>query len=374
MTELEADGLGPNKRAATIIAQRARELGFHAVGFARANEPLTTDYERYLDYLAQGRQGEMSYLAERPAIRRQVDCSEIVAGAQTVVSLACRYDRPAPADLSQASLTGTIARYARGRDYHGFLRKRLGKLATWVETLGAGVKARAFCDTAPVLEQAWAVRAGLGFVGKNGLLILPGQGSWSLLGEVITTIAVEAEDYGTPIAERCGSCTACLEACPTDAFAAPFVIDPRRCLSYATIECTSGPSQGMSQGMVAGMGEHLFGCDDCQTVCPHNAVVALPKDATAPFRPLARWETLRLSDLVQLDQEAWRQVAQGSPVKRAGRAGLARNALLVAANRLRHGDESARQVLEIGTQHDDPQVAGLAREALVAEGQNGPLY
>ncbi|RLB61716.1 MAG: tRNA epoxyqueuosine(34) reductase QueG, partial [Deltaproteobacteria bacterium] len=253
MTEPQADGVEPPASLAERIVQRAGELGFQAVGFALASQPLTTDYERYLDYLARGRHGQMSYLAERPATRRRVDGSAIVPGAQTVICVALRYDRPVHPDLgepdrSASSLAGSIARYARGRDYHGFMRKRLRKLAASVATLGDSVQARAFCDTAPVLEQAWAVRAGLGFVGKNGLLIVPGQGSWCLLGEVITTLAIEAEAYGTPIQERCGSCRACLDACPTDAFTAPFVVDPRRCIASRTIESTAVPSVAMGQG------------------------------------------------------------------------------------------------------------------------------
>ncbi|HZO16854.1 MAG TPA: tRNA epoxyqueuosine(34) reductase QueG, partial [Polyangiaceae bacterium] len=230
---------------------------------------------------------------------------------------------------------------ARGRDYHGFLKKRLRELAAFVRTLG-DCEARALCDTAPVLERAWAARAGLGFIGKNGMLIVPGQGSFCLLGEVVTTLAIDAE--GTPMGERCGSCRACIDVCPTGAFDAPFVLDPRRCVSYATIESRKLPPPALEPAM----DERLFGCDDCQRVCPYNSVPPPPPEETEPFRPLDRWAKLSLDDLVNLDDERWREVSNGTPLKRATRKGLARNALLSGAD--------ARRALD----HDDADVRALA--------------
>ncbi len=360
MIQQRADGRPSVPRAAERISERVRELGFHALGFARATQPLDADYERFRAFLAAGRHGAMDYLARQPATRQRVDSPAIVAGAKTVICLAQRYDRAEGADRGEGSLTSSLARYARGQDYHGFLRKRLGKLAAFVSGLAEGVAARAFCDVGPVLEQAWAVRAGLGFVGKNGLLILPGQGSWCLRGEVITTLPVAPEAYGKPIAVRCGTCTACLDACPTGAFEAPFVLDPRRCIAYLTIESQEAPPTELGRQM----GEHLFGCDDCQQVCPHNAQLPPPApETTAPFVPHERWSTLGLAELVTLDERGWRELSRGTPVKRAGRVGMARNAVLMAAHRLRHGETEAAAVLTLGEAHDDPAVAELARRA-----------
>jgi epoxyqueuosine reductase len=215
------------------------------------------------------------------------------------------------------------------------------------------------CDEEPVLERAWAARAGLGFVGKNGMLIVPGVGSMVLLGEVVTTLDLEA---GEPMTERCGACTRCLEACPTGAFAAPFVLDARRCVSYLTIE----QKTAIAPELRPGIGQHLFGCDDCQTVCPFNAGMGarapLTDEDGDPFAPLERWSRLRLEDLLSLDDAAWRTVSEGTPLKRAGRTGVARNAAIVLGNR---GDEGALPALrEAASTHDHPVVREAATWAV----------
>jgi epoxyqueuosine reductase len=226
--------------------------------------------------------------------------------------------------------------------------------------LGDGIRARPLCDEEPVLERAWAARAGLGFVGKNGLLIVPGTGSFVLLGEVVTTLELEAD---SPIPERCGACTRCLDACPTSAFEAPFVLDPRRCVAYLTIEHRSP----VAEELRSGLGEHLFGCDDCQTVCPFNAglgrrasVSGQPPDPR--LAPDPRWADVAVEDLLALDDEGFRRLREGSPIGRATRAGLARNAALVLGNR---GDPRATGALEEAkTSHDAPAVREAAAWAL----------
>jgi epoxyqueuosine reductase len=334
--------------AAQIVA-RALELGFDAVGFARADEPLDADHVRYEAFVADGLHGEMGYLADHRDVRRHLDGEGILPGARTVVCLARRYDRAG--DDRDAPMARRIARYARGRDYHNHLKKRLVRLASFVRDLAPGTDARALCDTAPVLERAWAARAGLGFVGKNGLLIIPGKGSYCLLGEVVTTLTLGGEAMGKPMADRCGSCRACLDACPTDAFAAPYVLDPRRCISYLTIE-----SRALDRGAEVDFGDHLFGCDDCQEACPYNRVPSPASDGS-PFAPLPIWGQTRLEDLVASPPDL-----AGSPVKRAQRRGLARNALRVAVSRLRRGDDDdARRALAAGLAHPDPDLAALAR-------------
>lgn len=333
------------------IRARARELGFDAVAFARA-EPLEVEHARYREFLERGYHGEMTYLAEHAELRARVDVPELLAGARTVITLARRYARD---DRDDPPLARLVARYARGRDYHNFVEKRARSLAKFLRRLGDGIGARAFVDAAPVLERAWAARAGLGFVGKNGLVIVPGQGSYCLLGEVLTTLELPASDYGAPMGERCGSCTACLDACPTQAFAAPYVLDARRCIAYRTIELRT-PS-----GDEDDWGERLFGCDACQEVCPYNRVP--PGGQTAPFEALPRWAEVGLRDLVALDDAGFGRLTDASPLRRATRTTLASSALRLACRRLARepGDTDARLALDLGLAHSDAAVAGLAR-------------
>lgn len=338
------------------IVAEARRLGFDAVGFARADVPLDADFARYEAFLAGGMHGEMGWLASLPEARRRVDGEHVLPGAKTVICVARSYARGGREEESDPPLAQRIARYARGRDYHNGMRKKLRTLAKLVRTFGA--EARPLCDEEPILERAWAARAGLGFVGKNGLLIVPGVGSLVLLGEVVTTLAIDA-DAAMP--ERCGSCTRCLDACPTGAFAAPFVLDPRRCISYLTIELRSPVPAELREGI----GEHLFGCDDCQTVCPFNASPRnKDRDAVVDprFLPDPRWKDTALTDLLALDDDGFVRLREGSAVGRATRAGLARNAAIVLGNRR---EASARPELErAAREHDSPEVREAAAWAL----------
>jgi epoxyqueuosine reductase len=371
------------------VRAEARELGFDAVGFARVGDGIDQDFGRYEAFVAAGMHGEMGWLARHAEVRRRLDGEGILPGAKSVVCVARRYQRPPGGDVDGRSpatpepgqdmdehgdTVKSIARYARGRDYHGFLRRRLRRLAEFVRGLGEpgrSVDARPLCDEEPVLERAWAVRAGLGFVGKNGMLILPGLGSMVLLGEVVTTLELDVDGAGgtkAGLADRCGSCTRCLDACPTSAFDAPYVLDPRRCVSYLTIEHRGAIPPVLREGV----GDHLFGCDDCQTVCPFNAGVAarspLREDDGDPFAPLERWSRVRLEELLALDDARWRELSEGTPVKRAGRAGIARNAAIVLGNRRDRGAiEALRRAAET---HDDAMVreaAAWAMEQLMGE-------
>jgi epoxyqueuosine reductase len=343
------------------VKDRARALGFDAVGIARAGPDvrLDEDVARWDAFTAAGMHGEMPWLAEHRGARLRLDGSEVLEGARSVVCLARRYPGPGSEAASEGGITTTLARYARGRDYHVFLRRRIRRLATFIRSLGTSerpVLARPLCDEEPVLERAWAVRAGLGFIGKNGLLIAPGLGSMVLLGEVVTTLDLEPD---VPVNERCGTCTRCLAACPTNAFVAPRVLDPRRCVSYLTIEHTSAIDPELRRGV----GGHLFGCDDCQTVCPFNAGAGARVQRTpGPFAPLERWARVRLEDLLSLDEEGWRALSAGSPLKRAGRSGLARNAAIVLGNRGDPGSLPALRACAEG--HVDPTVRDAAAWAI----------
>jgi epoxyqueuosine reductase len=264
-----------------------------------------------------------------------------------VICVASRYSSPDDPPPPEGSVAASVARYARGRDYHNRLRARVRRLAAFVRTLGEGVRARPIVDTAPVLERAWAARAGLGFVGKNGLVIAPGQGSYLLLGEVVTTLALAPD---TPIAERCGECTRCLDACPTGAFPRPFVLDARRCVSYLTIELR-GP---MPEPLRAGVGENLFGCDVCQDVCPFNRTRRTTPLRAGSYASHERWQTLRVEDLLDLGEAEWQEACVGTPLARATPSGLVRNAVTVIANR---GDRAFVPRLErLAREHPDGAV------------------
>ena len=344
-----------SREAKQRIVAEAKRLGFDAVGVARADLPLEDDFARYETFIDDGKHGGMAWLAAAPGARRRLDGDEILLGAKSVICVARRYSRTVEEEATDPELAKSIARYARGRDYHNGLRKALRKIARLVRTLGTGdtpAEARPLCDDAPVLERAWAARAGLGFVGKNGLIIVPGVGSLVLLGEVVTTLELEPDP---PIPERCGSCTRCLDVCPTGAFSGPFVLDPRRCVAYLTIE----NREAIPEPLREGVGERLFGCDDCQTVCPFNArsrATAVPV-ADARFQPHPRWAETSLADLVAVDEAAFQQLGEGSPVRRATRAGLARNAAVAMGNR---GD---REDLDALARARDTHDAPLVREA-----------
>jgi len=341
------------------IVEKARALGFDAVGIARADEPLELDFRRYEAFVDAGMHGTMQWLASDREARRRLDGEAILPGARSVICLARRYARGPEAEAGDAPFASLVARYARGQDYHNHLRKKLRLLAKFLRTLAPGARARPLCDEEPLLERAWASRAGLGFVGKNGLVIVPGQGSYLLLGEVVTTLELPAD---TPMAERCGSCRACLDACPTEAFVAPFVLDARRCVSYLTIESRELPTPELE----ARLGTQLFGCDDCQSVCPFNRTRPAGPSATRPFAPLDRWSSTELRALLELDEAGFVALTQGSPLHRAGRTGLARNALLVARARLRRDpvELEARALVEAAHHHDDPLVRELASRPL----------
>jgi epoxyqueuosine reductase len=321
---MTASGTDVEQQRAELVKARARTLGFATCGIARA-EPLAIEHARYVAALSRGLHGPLDYLAQNVEVRRHVDGPEILAGAKSVVVVAARYDRED--DDETPPLAAMIARYARGRDYHNFLRRKVRKLAAFVRGLGEGVEARPIVDTAPVLERAWAARAGVGFVGKNGLVIAPGIGSWFLLAEIVTTLAL-AED--PPVEERCGRCTLCVDACPTGAFVEPFVLDAGKCISTATIE-QRGP---IPVELRAPVSEHLFGCDVCQEVCPHNAK-RRPEGALADrHAPHARWAELRLEDLATIglpEGPVFEEIAVGTPLSRAGPEGIARNACLALA-------------------------------------------
>ena len=341
---------------ASRVRAKAVALGFDAVAFARADVPLDDEMRHYAAFLEADMHGEMGYLANHRDVRARLDTKEILEGARSVICLARRYQRDPGAESRDPPLAKLVARYARGQDYHNFLRRKLRRLAAYLRTLtdssGAPARARPLCDDAPVLERAWAARSGLGFIGKNGLLIVPGSGSFVLLGEVVTTLLLPP---GNPLEGRCGACTRCLSGCPTDAFVRPFVLDARRCISYLTIESRSETPVELREAT----GEHLFGCDDCQTVCPFNASER-PRNPRGlePFEPGEEMRTGSLLGLLSGGAEAWEAFSRGSPLKRATKDGLARNAAVVLGNR--RDADALPELRSAAERHSSPLVRDAA--------------
>ena len=308
----------------TGCARPGSELGFVRLGFA-AIDPLELGAERLAEWLAQGRHAEMTYL-EGP----RHDPRRLLAGAKTLIAVALAY--PASRELvplrrgaAGAALTGVVARYARGEDYHDVMRKKLRRLADAVANLlGRPVLARHCVDTAPLLERAAAERAGLGFAAKSTMTIIPGVGSYVLLGELL----VDAEiSPGSPLAPGCGSCRLCLDACPTGAFVDAHVLDARRCISYLTIE-TSGPIPRELRPLI---GVRVFGCDVCQDVCPFNAA-AEGKPSATELAPRPHLGAPDLIELLELGSARYRQFVKGTALRRTHRAQLARNAAIALGN------------------------------------------
>ncbi len=301
------------------LTARALEIGFHRVGVARA-DPLTVEGERLRAWLAAGRNGTMDWMAETADVRTDVRDEGMLPSARSVIVLATSFAR-SEAPRGPAPLR--VARYAQGRDYHTVLDKRLRKLAKLLRARGHN--ARQGVDAMPIFERAWAQRAGLGFIGKNACLIIPGLGSHVFLSAIVTSAELTPDE---PMRERCGGCTLCLDACPSRAFVGPRELDARRCISYLTIE-QRGP---IAEELRPHMGSWLYGCDACQDVCPFNRTTPLPADATEAFTQSERWADYDAELLLTLDEEAWELYAFASPMQRAGRISLARNAAIGLGN------------------------------------------
>jgi epoxyqueuosine reductase len=302
------------------VKRMGQELGFARVGIARA-ERLDADAARLDAWLAAGHHGDMEYMQRTAKVRVDPTDPGMLPEARSVIVLAAAYGG---AGTSATLAPGRIARYARGRDYHNVLHRRLRKLTA--DLRQSGHHARAAVDSMPVLERAWAQRAGVGFIGKNCCLIVPGLGSHVFLCAVITSAALEPD---APLAERCGECRLCLDHCPTAAFTAARSLDARRCISYLTIE---------HRGAIAAelrplMGEWMFGCDACQDICPFNRGAGRHAGAhDSAFSLHSRFEDHDAQAVLAMDDAQFERFAEGSPLRRAKREGMARNAALVLGN------------------------------------------
>lgn len=308
--------------AATALEQRIKQhaaaLGFDPVGVTRLG-PANT-YEAFARWLERGYSGEMTYLPRGAEKRR--DTTLAFTGARSAIVVALDYGGKEPA--------GPIARYARGDDYHDVMLERLADLHRWLESeCGHPVSGKAYVDTGPILERDLAQKAGLGWFGKNTMLINPTRGSFFFLGVLMVDLELEAD---APFeGDRCGTCTRCLDACPTGALVEPRVMDATRCISYLTIEHRSE----IAPELRPLIGELLYGCDICQDVCPYNVKFAQELKARefAPRAALASNDARTIAEeLLALDNEGFRAAFKGSPMKRAKQRGLARNAAVVLGN------------------------------------------
>ena len=346
---------------ATLIKARARDLGFDLVGITGA-EPSAFAAE-YRDWIAQGYAGEMEYLTRN--LERRLDPRELVQNARSIIVVGMNYyteegtgnreqgigaignsdNEPRATNHEPRPDVGVFARYARGDDYHDVMTARLKELLAFVkQQAGEGADGRVYVDAGPLLEREVARRAGLGWYGKNTMLINTRRGSYFFLGEIVTNVALAIDD---PAVGGCGTCTRCLDACPTGAILEPYKIDARRCLSYLTIEL-KGDIPEEFRPALADAGNRIYGCDICQEVCPFNERRSSPTEEPA-YQPRAVTSAPQLIDLLLMDDEAFRREFKGSPVKRAKRRGLLRNAAIALAA---SDDPHAHAALEHAAHND----------------------
>ena len=351
-----SDPADPDATKAALEA-RARAEGFAKMGIC-APDAIPHAAGRLADFVAKGRHGQMAWMAERMHWRG--DPAALWPAARSVVMLAEMYtpDHDAMAVLERRD-RAAISVYAQNRDYHDVVKKRLKRLGRWlVEATGAGIKV--FVDTAPVMEKPLAEAAGLGWQGKHTNLLARDLGSWFFLGAIFTTLELPRD---APEGEHCGSCTACLDICPTDAFPAPFQLDATRCISYLTIE-HRGPVDAALRPL---MGNRIYGCDDCLAVCPWNKFAAEAHEA----KYAAREDLLAppLKELARLDDAAFRARFSGSPIKRIGRNRFVRNVLYAIGN---SADPALRPVAQELAEDPDPAVADAARWAAARLSRDAP--
>lgn len=351
----DLEAADPVERRRRLLAA-ARALGFAHAGVCEARASAReTELRRWL---AEGRHGTMDYLERVDAM---VDPQRVLEGARSILCVADRYHGGRDRVARTGPARGRIARYARGRDYHDVLRRRLRRLARAIEAACPNGAARGVVDTAPLMEREHAVRAGLGLVGKHTLLIRPREGSWLVLGEVVTTLEV-APDEPIDRSDPCGSCTRCIDACPTEAIG-PFTVDASRCLSYTTIE-HRGP---IDPALHEPTGDWLFGCDICQEVCPHNQPTRARRGLEVLEPYAVRRDGFDLLEVLGWNEDDRREAFITSSLKRAKLPMIRRNAVICAGNVLRERpvpELLARLRAIAGDPGEDPLVRETACEVL----------
>jgi len=320
-------------RLARATKQEAARLGFEGCGLSAA-EPLDEEAVRLEQWLLEGRHGTMDWMEHH--FDKRTDPTKLVDGAETVISVLHNYYQPVePPDDPEV---GKISRYAWGTDYHEIMKEKLYLLYQWLqETVETDINGRAFVDSAPVMDKAWARRSGLGWQGKHSTLLNRELGSFFFLGELIVSVPMTPDD---PMPDYCGSCTRCIDACPTDAIYEPYAVDASRCISYLTIE--HGPDD-VPDGLQPDLQNWLFGCDICQDVCPWNKF-AQPTDE-ARYLPREGVPDTALEDWAEMNLDAFERRFEASPVKRATFDGFKRNVRMALQNaldrRAEHPDSKA---------------------------------
>ena len=300
-----------------LIKAEARRLGFDDCGISKAS--YLAVYAPHLKiWLEKGLQGEMDYMARHPD--KRLDPRKLVSGTRSVISVIMSYNT----DRKQADHSAPVlSKYAYGKDYHKVIRKRLKRLLAYIQNEIQPVNGRVFVDSAPVLDRAWAEKAGLGWIGKNSNLISTKFGSFVFIGSVFIDLEL---DYDSPVSDMCGACTKCITACPTKAIIRPKVIDSKRCISYFTIEYKGQLPEGLREKFQ----NRIFGCDICQDVCPWNRKAPLHHiDEFIPGKELLE---MRRADWINMDEEQFDRLFKGSAVKRAGFEGLKRNIRFVLSS------------------------------------------
>jgi epoxyqueuosine reductase len=334
------------------LAERAKaialEAGFDLAGVARVDAAPDLGFLR--EWVARGHAGEMGYVAEQ--VDRRSDIRVAFPWARSLVCVGLQYDTRHAYSGEAPQDAGWISRYAWGEDYHDVMRTLLERLRERLLAEAGPFESRAYVDTGPIAEKAWAAAAGLGALGKNTCLLHPEHGSWLFLGELVTDLDLAAD---APVPDMCGSCTACLDACPTQAFPAPYVLDATRCISYLTIELKGAVPEPLREGM----GRHVFGCDVCQDVCPWNR--KRRRTGAPAFEPRPGTLAPDFDELARLDTAAFGLRFRRSPLKRAKRRGLLRNVAVAIGNA---GRAEQRPLLERLAEDADPLVAEHARWGL----------
>ncbi|UCF20519.1 MAG: tRNA epoxyqueuosine(34) reductase QueG [Gemmatimonadota bacterium] len=342
---------GPRITPSEAVKRRARALGFDLVGIAPAERPAHADF--YIEWLRRGYGGEMHYMARPDAVRRRLEPVETLPGARSIIVVALNYHLPDDG-LPAGPERGIVARYALGNDYHRIFEEKLGRLAdALAELVGHEVNARAYVDYGPVLERGHAQRAGLGWIGKNTMLIHPRIGSFLFLGEILTDAALQPDAPFLP--DHWGTCERCIEACPTGAITSARQLDARLCISYLTIELR-GPIPRPLRPLI---GSRIFGCDICQDVCPWND--AIPRSGELGFTPREAVIGPRLVELMYLSEEDFHHRFQGTALTRCKRRGLLRNVAVAIGN---WADPSALPALIRGLHDEEPLVRGHCAWAL----------
>jgi len=344
--------------SSTLVSQikaQAHVLGFDAVGIAHVPHPNSptgplsehpTDqsntlpitqllYKRLTLWLEQRFHGTMAWMERDP--QRRSDPTKVLPGCQSMIVVGMNYYTDHDPDESKQA--GRIARYAWGKDYHDMMKSRLTQLEEYLHSQIPDIQTRSYVDTGPVMEKAWAQEAGLGWIGKHTNLVSTSYGSWLLLGEILTTVALEADE---PATDLCEACSLCIQACPTEAIVEPYQLDAERCISYLTIE-HRGPLTDIPSELRKKMGNRIFGCDDCLDICPFN-VNAQPT-LELNFQPLSWTLHPQLPGLASLTQEEFRSMTKGSPIRRTKHEGLTRNAEIALKNQTPPASSTATQQL-----------------------------